>query len=261
MDQKSNGNQPKTPNVGNVERSVSTIAGLALGVYGLKQRTSKGLALAGLGGALIYRGATGACQVYDLLGISSARSSGEVAREAHVEKAITVGCSASELFKFWRDFQNLPTFMLAVESVETIDDKHSHWKVNVLGSTYEWDAEIFNEKQDELIAWRSIGAAEVVNAGVVRFQPLRGNRGTRVQITFNFNPPGGKLTAALLKLLGDQPGRVVERDLRRFKQLMETGEIATIEGQTSGRAPSAHPVDETLALAEAEQEGSQSRAA
>jgi uncharacterized membrane protein len=124
--------------------------------------------------------------------------------------------------------------MVGVESVEVIDHKSSHWTVKQFGRTYQWDAEIVNEKEDELIAWRSTGAADIVNAGTVRFQSLPGNRGTRVQITLNFNPPGGKITAAVLKLLADHPGRLIEKDLRRFKQLMETGEIATIEGQPSG---------------------------
>jgi uncharacterized membrane protein len=260
MDQRENNYETQARNVGIIERSLSTFAGAALGTYGLKQRTWKGLMLVSVGGALVYRGVTGACQVYDLLGINSAGGT-DVAREVHVEKAITVGCPASELFRFWRDFQNLPAFMLAVDSVETIDEKRSHWKVNLLERTYEWDAEIFNEKENELIAWRSTGTADVVNAGVVRFQPLRGNRGTRVQITFNFNPPGGKVTAALLKLMGDQPGRIVERDLRRFKQLMETGEIATVDGQSSGGALSAHPVVETIDLPEIEEDHSEYRAA
>jgi uncharacterized membrane protein len=229
-------------NVGNLERSVSAIAGVVLAAYGLKQRSWKGVAVASFGGALVYRGASGVCQVYDLFGVNTSKEN-EVAREVHTQKAITVGRPAAELYHFWRDFRNLKTFMLGVESVEIIDDQHSHWTVNAMGRTYQWDAEIFNEKENELIAWRSVGAADIVNAGAVRFQPLEGDRGTCVFITLNFNPPGGKVTAAILKLIGDQPGRLLERNLQRFKQLMETGEIATIEGQPSGREPSAHPIE------------------
>ena len=165
-----------------------------------------------------------------------------VARDVRVDKAIMVGRSVSELYQFWRDFKNLSTFMLSVESVDIIDNKRSHWTVKQFGRTYQWDAEIINDKENELIAWRSTGEPDVVNAGTVRFQSLQGNRGTRVHVTVNFNPPGGKIAAAVLRLMADHPGRLVEKDLRRFKQLMETGEIATTEGQPSGRVPSPQPL-------------------
>jgi uncharacterized membrane protein len=103
----------------------------------------------------------------------------------------------------------------------------------------EWDAEIFNEKENELIAWRSLpGRAEVTNAGSVHFENAPDGRGTKLSVTLNYNPPGGKAGVLLAKLFGDEPGQLVELNLRRLKRLVETGEISTIEGQPSGRAES-----------------------
>ena len=104
----------------------------------------------------------------------------------------------------------------------------------------EWDAEIYNEKTNELIAWRSLPESDVVNAGSVRFKPL-GARGTEVKVVLNYNVPGGKVSALIAKLFGREPGQMIAEDLRRLKQIMETGEAATTEGQPSGRDPQAQP--------------------
>ncbi len=161
----------------------------------------------------------------------------EIARGVHIETSIAINKSPEELYRFWRDFRNLPLFMKNLESVTESDNAHSHWTVKGIGNgRVEWDAEVYNEIENELIAWRTLEAADVVNAGSVRFEKAPGGRGTFVRITVNYNPPAGKIGATVAQLFGSEPAQLIKEDLRRLKQMLETGEIATIDGQTSGRA-------------------------
>ncbi len=224
-------------NVGNTERVISGIGGGALIGYALTNRTKTSIALGLLGAGLLYRGATGQCEAYRAAGINTADngSSEDVAREIHIEKSITVTSTPKELFRIWRDFENLPRFMEDLESVTKLDETRSHWVANGPGGKkVEWDAEIYNEKENELIAWRSLAGADVTNAGSVHFEEAPGH-GTYVKVVLNYNPPGGKAASLMAKLFGKEPGQLVEHNLRRFKQLVETCEIPTTEGQTSGR--------------------------
>jgi uncharacterized membrane protein len=133
--------------------------------------------------------------------------------------------------------------MRNLESVTELDGTRSHWVAKgPAGARVEWDAEIYNEKENELIAWRSLENADVVNAGSVRFQPGPTGHGTFVRVSMNYNPPAGKVGATLAQLLGAEPAQLIKEDLRRLKQVMEAGEIATIDGQTSGRAADAEPI-------------------
>jgi uncharacterized membrane protein len=160
-----------------------------------------------------------------------------IAREVHIETSITINKSAEELYAFWRDLQNLPLFMTNLESVIRVDERRSHWVAKGIGNAkVEWDAEIYNEKVNELIAWRSLENADVVNAGSVRFQKGPEGHGSYVRVAMNYNPPAGKIGATIAQLLGGEPAQLIKQDLRRLKQIMEAGEIATIDGQTSGRA-------------------------
>ncbi|HEX8844011.1 MAG TPA: SRPBCC family protein [Pyrinomonadaceae bacterium] len=233
-------------NVGQTERWASALAGGALAIYGLTRRTWGGAVLALVGGTLIYRGSTGYCHMYDLLGVNTAEGTDNplvsvpAGRGTKVEKSVTINKSPEELYRFWRNFENLPKFMNHLESVKTYGDGRSHWVAKApAGSTVEWDAEVYNEKENELIAWRSLEGADVDNAGSVRFEPAVGGRGTVVRVTLKYDPPAGKLGALVAKLFGEEPGQQVEEDLRRFKQVMETGEAATTEGQPTGRSAGA----------------------
>ncbi|HBB95007.1 MAG TPA: cyclase [Blastocatellia bacterium] len=162
-----------------------------------------------------------------------------IAREVHIETSIAIDKSPEELYAFWRDFENLPLFMKNLESVIELDERKSHWMAKGVGAArVEWDAEIYNETENELIAWRSLENADVVNAGSVRFQKAPTGHGTYVRVTVNYNPPAGKLGATVAQLLGGEPTQLIKEDLRRLKQMMEVGEISTIDGQTSGRAES-----------------------
>jgi uncharacterized membrane protein len=160
-----------------------------------------------------------------------------VAHEVHVETSIAINKTPEELYSFWREFKNLPIFMKNLESVTETDRWNSHWVAKGLGGArVEWDAEVYNEEENKLIAWRSLEKADVVNAGSVRFEKAPEGHGTYVRVTINYNPPAGKIGATLAQLLGTEPLQLIKEDLRRLKQVMETGEIATIAGQTSGRA-------------------------
>src|SRR5262249_10550647 len=137
-------------------------------------------------------------------------------------------------------------FMTHLESVIELDGGITHWVAKgVAGGKVEWDAEIYNEQENELIAWRSLEEADVVNAGSVRFEQAPRGHGTYVRITMNYNPPAGKVGEIVAKALGSDPLKLIKDDLRRFKQLMEAGEIATIDGQSSGRAAETEPVPES----------------
>jgi len=226
-------------NVSKIERIASAVAGGTLMAYALKSRSTLGILLGALGAGFVYVGATGKCEAYRKLGIDTAAEdeSGDVARDIHIEKSITINRPPEVLFGFWRNFENLPRFMMNLESVRQIGPNRSRWTATgPAGKSVEWDAEIYNEKENELIAWRSLPGSDVTNAGSVNFTRAPTGRGTYLRVTFNYNPPGGKPGVLFAKLFGSEPGRMVEQNLKRLKQLFEAGVISTTEGQTSGRS-------------------------
>src|SRR5437762_4217982 len=213
------------PNV-NPARWVSVIACGAIAAYGLTRRSVSGLAIAAVGGGLVWHGVATSDGKHDQVSVPYGRG-------IRVEEAVTVNASASDLYQFWRNFENLPRFMDHLESVHVEDSKHSHWRAKgPIGLKAEWDAEIINEVPNELIGWRSVDGSNVDNAGSVHFTPTQ--RGTEVKVVLRYDPPGGALGAAVAKVFGEDPRRQVREDLRRFKQLVETGEVATTEGQPTG---------------------------
>jgi uncharacterized membrane protein len=228
-------------NLNDTERWVSNLAGGGLAVWGLKQGGWKGCTLALLGGGLIYRGLTGHCQLYDTLGINTVNGKGRAASVKHgegirIEKSVTINQSPEELYRFWRNFENLPRFMNHLEAVNVLDNQLSHWVIKApAGMNVEWDAQIINEKENEMIAWRSLEGATIPNAGSVHFTAAPEGRGTILKVEINYDAPGGALTAAIAKLFGEEPGQQVQEDLRRLKQLLETGEATTAEAQPSAK--------------------------
>jgi uncharacterized membrane protein len=238
-EQQNNENGNTGINVGKYERIASAVGGGALVGYAIKTRSKAGVALGLIGAGLLYRGATGQCDAYRALGVNTAGTGDDVARDVHIEKSITIGVSPNELYKFWRNFENLPQFMDDLESVTPLDGNRSHWVAKGPGgANVEWDAEIYNEREGEFIAWRSLPDADVTNAGSVHFEAAPGGRGTYLKVVLNYNPPGGKAAQLFAKLFGKEPGQLVDSNLRRLKQLLEAGEIPTTEGQTSGRETS-----------------------
>jgi len=135
-----------------------------------------------------------------------------VARDVHIQTSITINKSPAEIYAFWRDFKNLPLFLRNIESVTELEGGKSHWVAKGLaGSKVQWDAEIYNETENELIAWRSLENADVVNAGSVRFEKAPAGRGTYVRVTMNYNPPGGKVAASIAQLLGAEPRQLIKK--------------------------------------------------
>jgi uncharacterized membrane protein len=215
-------------NVGEWDRIASAVGGAAMLFLGLSRRRAGGWLTAALGGALLFRGATGSCKFYEALGIStvpeqphSPRISVPGNRGIKVEKTFFVHRPAEELYRTWRNFENLPHFMKHLESVEVRGDRSSHWIARgPMGSRVQWDAEIINEHENEMIAWRSLAGSDVDHAGTVRFRRLPG--GTEVRISLEYDVPGGALGAAIAKLFHEEPSQQIESDMMRFKHLMET---------------------------------------
>jgi uncharacterized membrane protein len=230
-------------NLTRAERIASTIGGGFLLAAGVARRGPWGIALAIVGGDFLRRGITGHSYLYQAVGVRTApkgqgaeTTSVRYELGVRVDKAITIARPRDEVFRFWRDVTNFPKFMKHVESVRVLDDGRSHWVAKApAGRTVEWDAAIHNEAENELIAWRSLPGADVDNAGSVLFRDAPGGRGTEVKVELQYNPPAGVLGAATAMLWGEEPGQQIQEDLHRLKQLMETGEVITTEGQTSGR--------------------------
>jgi uncharacterized membrane protein len=157
--------------------------------------------------------------------------------EVAVTKAITVRRSPWETYDFWRNFENLPRFMEHLESVEVSGERRSHWRVRgPAGRSIEWDAEIVEDQPGELIAWRSLPGAAVPNSGGVRFSRAPGDQGTEVSVELRVAPPAGDLGLAIAKLLGEDPGVELADDLRRFKQVLETGEVVRSDATLRGHS-------------------------
>lgn len=215
-------------NVGNLERWASFAAGTGLAVYGLSRSRPAGWLLAALGGALMQRAVTGHCHMYQALGLSSAGTGEDTRyalggpRGAHVEESVTINRPVEELYRFWRNLENLPQFMHHLESVERLTDTLSRWRAKGPGgTTVEWNAEIINEVPNKLIGWRSIEGSDVVSAGSVHFEEAGRGRGTRVRVRLQYSPPGGDIGAAVARLLGRDAATEIREDLQRFKQLVE----------------------------------------
>ena len=208
-------------NVGNGERIASIVLGSGLVAFGLIRRSRSGWTMAATGATLVYRGVGGNCAVYRALGIN--RSGSDEGRRGNfgvkVERELSIEEPAEKLYRFWRDFRNLPTIMPNVESVTVQSDTRSHWVVTgPMGATVEWDATIINDKPNELIAWRTEGA-RVESAGSVRFEP-RPDGSTLVRVSLQYDPPGGELTHMISALFGEDPGARIDEDLARLKEAM-----------------------------------------
>jgi len=229
-------------NVGEAERLASKVGGGVLVGVGLGRGGWPGVVLAGLGAVLYHRGATGHCALYTAIGADTTEGEGRGPADSvpaqagvHVVESITIDRSADDLFRFWRDYANLPRFMGDIESVAPTSSTglKSRWVAKgPMDKTLEWDAEIINEAPGELIAWRSTGG-DLETAGSVHFQPAPGGHGTEVRVEQKINPPGGKLGAAIAALLGHGFASVTRENLRRLKQIMETSESVAVSGSPS----------------------------
>ncbi len=228
-------------NLGDQERIGSTTLGAALVGYGLKRRDWLGVLSAIGGAALVYRGATGYCQISESLGRGT-RADGDTrealagSRGVNVCEAVTIQRTPDELYREWRNLEALPEKMQHIQSVQERSDGTSHWSASgPAGKTFEWDAEILQDIPGTLISWRSLPGADVVSAGSVNFDEA-GAHGTRVTVRLQYDPPGGKIGAYVAWLMRQAPSQQIREDLRRWKSRLEAGEAPTTDGQTSARA-------------------------
>lgn len=286
-------------NVGQLERVASVAGGVALASYAMRKHTLKsvpGAVFGALGASLIYRGATGHCNMYGAMGVNTVSSlpptqeskssnlvsnvgdkavhlgdrakslldkttesagrlmdnakekSGRLVDSAketssrlvdaardkmgmasdamavNIHKSVVVNKPAEEIYRFWRNLENLPRILSHIENVTVIDDKRSHWTAKVpAGVKLEWDAEITEERENELIAWRSLESADISNRGTVQFKKV-GDGATEIIAEMRYDGFTGVIGASLGKVFGQDPARIMEEDLEKFKRTMESGE-------------------------------------
>jgi uncharacterized membrane protein len=216
-------------NISEAERWLSIAAGVGLATYGLtRRRGATAFMLAAFGGLLVRRGASGHCHTYDLFGINTAGTGQDTRRALGgnagviVDERVTINQPVEMLYRFWRNLENLPRVMRHLESVERVTDTLSRWRAQGPANTViEWNAEIINEIPNKLIAWQSIEGSDVVSAGSVHFDDLGAGRGTRVRVRLQYNPPGGKVGAAIVKLVGRDAATDIREDLKQFKESVE----------------------------------------
>ncbi|MGH9338520.1 MAG: SRPBCC family protein [Acidobacteriota bacterium] len=234
-------------NVATPERWISIAAGGALIGYCLVRRSPRSIAAAVLGGGLVYRGITGRCLLYKGAGVST-RS--EDSAELSVHQVITIDRPMEDIYAFWSDLQNLPYFLRHLESVR-VDGNRSHWILKIpLRFRVEWDSEIVEQRPPELMEWRSLPGAAIYNAGKVELKKGPDQRGTEVHMTITYRPPAGDRGSMLVGFFNTALALQIKEDLRRTKQWLEAGALATVEGQPSGRRASptgqGQPIAETL---------------
>lgn len=234
-------------NVGRGERVLSMAAGSALAAYAARHRDVPGGLAAIAGASLLLRGVTGHCALSERIGRDTAHRREPIAewesdtrarlggsRGVKVEDAVAIARPASEVYRFWRNFENLPRFMTHLELVAVRDSGISHWVAKgPAGLRAEWDARIINDIENEVIAWQSLDGSPIATAGSVRFEEAP--RGTVVHVKFQYDPPAGKLGAAFARLFGEEPNIQVHEDLRRLQRYLEADEAATFDRPTARR--------------------------
>jgi uncharacterized membrane protein len=163
-----------------------------------------------------------------------------------VTKTIIINRPPDEVYRFWRDFEKLPSFMDYLESVQVTGDRRSHWKAKgPAGTTFEWDAETVDDQPNSRISWRSIEGSEIHNWGTVRFERAPGGRGTLLRVELQYAPPGGAISANIAKLFGAEPGQHLEHDLRALRQILETGEVVKSDASIHKGKHPAQPAGKT----------------
>ena len=154
---------------------------------------------------------------------------------AIIGRTVTIDRPRQEIYDFWRDFSNLQRIMENIERIEVLDDRRSRWTVKgPMGSSYEWESVIVDDEPGRLLSWQSVEGAEIKNSGRVEFFDAAPGRGTMVRATIAYDPPGGVIGEWIAKLFQREPNLQARRDLRRLKQFLETGEIAS-SASPSGR--------------------------
>jgi uncharacterized membrane protein len=221
-------------NIGDGQRLVSAIAGTGLLIEGLRRRSLIGGALAVGGVTLLYRAASGYCPALGAMGIDmrGAQDTNRFGRRkvhsdqaTKIRRSIEINRPPNEIYRFWRQLDNLPKIMSDLQSVDVITDRLSHWVVKTTAGlpAIEWDAEIINDVENERIGWRSLNDADVDHAGSVEFESTDNGQKTRLTVTLQYAPIAGHLGTAVAKFIGQDPDAKIAGDLQRFKESMEAG--------------------------------------
>ena len=225
-------------NVGGFERVLSVLGGGALTLYGLRRSLTPLMFLLG-GGALMYRGLTGHCPAYDVMGVNTGGQ--DIGHGITLEATITVNKPAAEVYRFWRQVENHPRFMQHLESAVNTGEKRSHWMARgPLHMPLTWDAELVEERDNTLLTWRSLPGADLDNTVTVRLRELPNGRGTEVRLRLAYAPPGGVAGLALAKLFKTLTVRELREALRHFKHIIEAGETPTSAPQPAAPASRRH---------------------
>ncbi len=218
-----------------VEHWLTLLGGTALVVYGLARRSVGGVALALLGGDLIYHElAHEHVHIHQVYGLDVPRV--QVVEEktpqvegVKIQRSVTINRSPEDLYRFWRNWENLPRVFDYIRSVKPVDSTHSHWiATSPAGLTIEWDTAIAEDVPNQLISWRSVEGAAVSTAGSIRLTRPADGKGTRVSVTLEFDPPSGPLGKAFAELLGEMPSQTTREQLNRLKQMLETQEPSPV---------------------------------
>jgi uncharacterized membrane protein len=215
----------------------------ALVNWGIRKRTPAGIFGAIAGADLIYRGATGRCAMYRALGVNTAgrkKSGSQIGFGApEVQRSITIGKSPEELYEFWRNPGNLARINAHFAEVTPGAEGVTHWRVRgPLKQVLEWDSVYTIEQPGRKLAWESLPGSTLVNRGDVLFRPAPDGKGTEVTVQMQFEPPLGGLGAKLVRTFKLVPRSIAGKALCRFKSLVETGEVPTLERNPSGRGAS-----------------------
>ena len=218
-----------SPSLSDAENWLALGTGALLLLVGASRRSTVGACLALSSTPLLYRGITGQWPA-SLNGYSEPdNTKGALAgdRGVHVRESIRLEVPVADVYRFWRGLENLPRFMTHLDRVTELSNDRSHWvAAGPAGLAVEWDAEIINEVENKLLAWRSLPGSDVVTAGSVNFDLARGGRSTQVSVHLQYAPPAGNAGAMVASLFGMEPSQTIREDLRRFKQLLEAGESA-----------------------------------
>jgi uncharacterized membrane protein len=218
-------------NISDVERWGSILIGGGLVWRGMRRGSVGGVAVAALGAGLLERGLSGRCRLYHALGVDASGERGTLV----MSDSVQVNVSPETCYQAWRDLEGLPRFLSHVESVRVGPDGYSHWTATFAGVVVSWDAKILQDHPGRILSWRSLPGSVVETAGLVRFEELPGGRGTGLRVEIAYRARAGAMGRAVARLLTPAVRLQLHEDVRRFKRMLEAREIATTEGQTSGR--------------------------
>lgn len=212
----------KSVNVGKTERWASMVGGAALAIFGMTRESLPGFALSlATGGYLFYRGKTGYDPLYGAMGVDTSKMIASV----NIDESITINRRPEEVYRFWHNFENLPSFMEHLDSVKVLDERRSHWVASTPGGIkFEWDADMTEDIPNERISWQSLLKSDVQNQGSVEFKKALPENTTELKFKASYAIPGGIGTGAS-KLLEYITAKQLKKELSQFKSMIESGEI------------------------------------